>query len=213
MKFSAISNHKNFIMTRYILLISIFLSHTISVCSQNDWTLRAAPVSAANYYGVTVANGMIGIVSAPEPFKVQEVVLAGAYDRYGRGRVSNFLRSFNLLNMRIDVDGQACDKKTVSNFMQELNMREASFHAGFDHSDKASISYSYYALRQLPFTVLMDVTIKARKDITINAASVMEAPEGCGKLLQRDRSPTCSIKPAYINCQKSYRETAHVRIK
>ena len=41
---------------------------------------------------------MIGIVSSPEPFKVKDVVLAGAYDLYGRGRVSNFLRSFNLLN-------------------------------------------------------------------------------------------------------------------
>jgi hypothetical protein len=49
-----------------------------------------------------VANGIIGIVSSPEPFKVKDVVLAGAYDQYGRGRVSN-LRSFNLLNMQLDI--------------------------------------------------------------------------------------------------------------
>ena len=33
--------------------------------------------------------------------------------------------------------------------------------------DKASVTYTYYALRQLPFTVLMDVTVNAKKDILI----------------------------------------------
>jgi trehalose/maltose hydrolase-like predicted phosphorylase len=42
---------------------------------------------------------------------------------------------------------------------------------------QASISYTYYALRQLPFTVLMDVTITAKEPITLSAASVMEAPD------------------------------------
>lgn len=56
-------------------------------------------------------------------------------------------------------------------------MREAAFSASFDHGDKASVSYSYYSLRHLPYTVLMDVTIQAKKDITISSASVMEAPD------------------------------------
>ncbi|MEJ0081079.1 MAG: hypothetical protein WDM78_09070 [Puia sp.] len=43
--------------------------------------------------------------SSPQPFQVKDVVLAGAYDLYGRGRVSNFLKSFNLLNMHFSVDG------------------------------------------------------------------------------------------------------------
>ena len=70
----------------------------------NPWVISAVP-DPANYYGVTVANGMIGIVSSPQPFQVKDVVLAGAYDLYGRGRVSNFLKSFNLLNMHFNVDG------------------------------------------------------------------------------------------------------------
>ncbi|MFX8685164.1 hypothetical protein ABTM63_20605, partial [Acinetobacter baumannii] len=41
----------------------------------------------------------------------------------------------------------------------------------------ASITYTYYSLRQLPFTVLMDVTVTAKKDISMGAASVMEAPD------------------------------------
>src|SRR5208282_6832032 len=63
----------------------------------DPWVIVADRIDPANYYGVTVANGMIGVVSSPEPFKVKDVVLAGVYDLYGRGRVSNFIRSFNLL--------------------------------------------------------------------------------------------------------------------
>src|SRR5581483_9572636 len=59
--------------------------------AQDEWIIKADKIDPANYYGITVANGMIGIVSSPEPFKVKNVVLAGAYDLYGRGRVSNFL--------------------------------------------------------------------------------------------------------------------------
>jgi trehalose/maltose hydrolase-like predicted phosphorylase len=120
---------------------------------------------------------MIGVVASPEPFKVKDVVLSGAYDLYGRGRVSNFLRSFNLLNMQIDINGKRVSAANVSNFTQELNMREASFTATCNLGTQATISYTYYALRQLPFTVLMDVTITARESIDLSAASVMEAPD------------------------------------
>jgi trehalose/maltose hydrolase-like predicted phosphorylase len=145
--------------------------------AQDPWKIKADKIDPSNYYGVTVANGMIGIVSSPEPFKVKDVVLAGAYDLYGRGRVSNFLRSFNLLNMYLEVDGKRIDAKSISNFQQELDMHRASFTSQFNYSDKASVSYTYYSLRHLPFTVLMDVSITAKRDIDITSASVMEAPD------------------------------------
>src|SRR5678815_3122976 len=159
-----------------LLLIVLLLPTTILLC-QDPWKIEVNKIDPANYYGVTVANGMIGIVSSPEPFKVKDVVLAGAYDLYGRGRVSNFLRSFNLLNMTLDVDGKRLDSRSVSNFQQELDMRHASFTSRFDYADKASVSYTYYSLRHLPFTVLMDISIVAKKDIAITSASIMEAPD------------------------------------
>ena len=93
-------------MYEKILLAALLLCIIRFSFGQDPWTIKAGKVDAANYYGITVANGMIGIVSSPEPFKVKDVVLAGAYDQYGRGRVSNFLRSFNLLNMTLDIDGK-----------------------------------------------------------------------------------------------------------
>jgi len=149
----------------------------VQIQAQDPWKIATTNINPAKYYGITVANGMIGIVSSPEPFKVKDVVLAGAYDLYGRGRVSNFLKSFNLLNMQLGIDGRGISAGEIQNMKQELDMQKASFTCSFDYGDKASISYTYYSLRHLPFTVLMDVTVTPRKDITLNAASVMEAPD------------------------------------
>jgi len=163
-------------MQRLLLTVCFIILVKFSF-AQDAWKIKADKIDPSNYYGVTVANGMIGIVSSPEPFKIKDVVLAGAYDLYGRGRVSNFLRSFNLLNMYLEIDGKRIDAKSVSNFQQELDMYRASFSSNFDYNDKASVSYTYYSLRHLPFTVLMDVSITAKKDIDITSASVMEAPD------------------------------------
>ena len=159
-----------------IFLLVLLVSYSKLFC-QDPWKIKASSMDASNYYGITVANGMIGIVSSPEPFKVKEVVLAGAYDLYGRGRVSNFLKSFNLLNMRLDIDGRSISSEETKQMVQELDMKRAAFTTKFDYADKAQIEYTYYSLRQLPYTVLMDVTITARKDINLGGSSIMEAPD------------------------------------
>src|SRR6476469_5128159 len=133
-------------MKKILLLSSLFLYYQLNAQSVDPWKITATNFNRSNYYGVTVANGMIGIVSSPEPFKVKDVVLAGAYDLYGRGRVSNFLRSFNLLNMTLDVDGNRISGKNVSNMKQTLDMHTAGFTASFDYGDKATVTYSYYSL-------------------------------------------------------------------
>jgi trehalose/maltose hydrolase-like predicted phosphorylase len=164
-------------LSKWLMLLAFVVPVAANAQGADPWTVKANKIDPANYYGITVANGMIGIVSAPEPFKVKNVVLAGAYDLYGRGRVSNFLNSFNLLNMYLEIDGRRIDAKNISNFKQELDMQHAAFTTTFDYGDKATIKYTYYSLRQLPFTVLMDVAVIAKKAINITSASVMEAPD------------------------------------
>jgi trehalose/maltose hydrolase-like predicted phosphorylase len=162
---------------KQLLLITGFAIIAKFCMAQDAWKIKADKIDPNNYYGITVANGMIGIISSPEPFKVKDVVLAGAYDLYGRGRVSNFLKSFNLLNMYLEIDGKRIDAKAVSDMHQELDMRKASFTTTFNYSDKATVTYTYYSLRHLPYTVLMDVSITAKKEMNITGASVMEAPD------------------------------------
>jgi trehalose/maltose hydrolase-like predicted phosphorylase len=168
---------KTRLLSLLILLFSCLLYKKTNAQTVDPWVISASAPDPSGYYGVTVANGMIGIVSSPQPFQVKDVVLAGAYDLYGRGGVSNFLKSFNLLNMRFNVDGTDISSKNISSMKQTLNMQRASFTTSFNYQDKATITYTYYALRQLPFTVLMDITVKAKKDIEITPASVMEAPD------------------------------------
>ena len=66
-----------------ILLITLFsILAELSYCQNGDvlWTIPATDINPANYYGVTVANGMVGLVSSPEPMRVKDVVLNGVYD-------------------------------------------------------------------------------------------------------------------------------------
>src|SRR5580658_8005181 len=144
----------------------------------DTWTIHADTIDPANYYGVTVANGMIGLVSSTDPFRAKDIVLNGAFDLYGRGRVSNILKTFNFINLNLDIDGNRIGKfSQVAHFHQILDMKNACLTTTFDYQDKATVSYTWYSLRQLPYTALVDVTITARKDIEIVPASVMEAPD------------------------------------
>ena len=162
---------------KYRLLVCFFIIHTTTVCAQDAWKITANKIDPSKYYGITVANGQLGIVSSPKAFEVKDVVLAGAYDLYGRGRVGNFLKSFNLLNMYMEINGRRLSNADATNMQQQLDMQHASFTTSFDYKDIATISYTYYALRQLPYSVLMNITIQAKKNIDLGAASQMEAPD------------------------------------
>ena len=165
-------------MKEFFVILVMMFSFSFSYCQNTDtWKIVADKIDPSNYYGETVANGVIGIVSSAEPLKCKTVVLNGAYDQYGRGMVSNFLNSFNLVNMNLDIDGHRIGNGDAKNMRQVLDMKHANFTTTFNYLDKATISYTYYALRNLPYNVLVDVTITAKKDIEIIPASVMEAPD------------------------------------
>ncbi|MEN9918706.1 MAG: hypothetical protein RL662_1142 [Bacteroidota bacterium] len=144
--------------------------------AQDPWIVSAKNFDHSDYYGITVANGVLGVISSPQPLKIKEVVLAGAYDMFGRGRVGNFLPSFNLLNAEIKINGEVISDKNISNFEQRLNMKKAQFEASFDFKDLVTVEYSYVALRHLPFTVMMDVTIKSKKNVSIICSNLLETP-------------------------------------
>lgn len=165
---------------KLILLFFLFIFNSTYILAQETgtgWIIRANKIDPSDYYGITVANGMIGIVSSPQPLTVKTVVLNGAYDLYGRGMVSNIMEVFDFLNMTLDVDGERVTAANISNMKQSLNMKKAVFTSSFDFKDKATVTYSYMALRQLPYTALVNITIHAKKDITVIPASVMQAPD------------------------------------
>ena len=115
-----------------VVLLSLNAYVSIDQADIDPWRVLARDIDASNYYGVTVANGVIGVVSSPEPMKVCDVILNGTFDYYQRGRVSNILKCFNHLNMNLDVDGQRVNPSTITNYEQELDMRSAKLITQFD---------------------------------------------------------------------------------
>ncbi|NNK89130.1 MAG: glycoside hydrolase family 65 protein [Saprospiraceae bacterium] len=148
----------------------------ISIDAQSTWQVKAENIDPAEYYGVTVANGMVGIVSSPEPLKVSDVILNGVYDYYQRGRVSNILKVFNHVNMNLDIDNERINKNNISEFAQTLNMNSGTLTTSFDFKNKASVVSEVMALRHLPYTSMIVTTIQAKEDIIISPMSVLEAP-------------------------------------
>ncbi|OEK02613.1 glycosyl hydrolase family 65 [Roseivirga sp. 4D4] len=144
---------------------------------QSPWHIPAKDIDPNNYFGITVGNGMVGIVSSPQPMRVQDVVLNGVYDNYQRGRVSNILKTFNHVNFDLDINRRRVGGDMVSNYQQVLDMKKAILTTTFDIEDLASVEHQMMSLRQLPFTAMVIMKITAKKDILITPISVMEAPD------------------------------------
>jgi len=162
-------------MKKYIFFL--FLIVSMALQAQDPWKIKVTEIDPDNYYGVTVANGMLGLVSSPEPLRTSNVILAGSYDKYGRGRVSNFLNGLNMLNVSLSIDGNAVNSAHIRNFTQELDMKQAILRSSFRFEDKADVTYSYLALRQLPYCAMLVVEIKPHSDLDIDVTNIQEVPD------------------------------------
>lgn len=163
-------------------LLMLLMLPLLAAADNNDiagdgWNVSAAPFAGAPYFGVTVANGMIGLVSSREPMKLGETVLNGAYDNYGRGRVDNILKGFNFMNLTLDVDGRRLDAAAVSGLRQRLDLRHAELVTEFDLPNKLHVRHTVAALRQLPYSAIATVELSATADVTVTPASAIESPD------------------------------------
>jgi protein-glucosylgalactosylhydroxylysine glucosidase len=164
-------------MKTLYIIVGLLAFLTLKTHGQTSgWLIEANNIDPNNYFGVTVGNGMIGLVSSPNPMKVQDVVLNGVYDYYQRGRVSNILKTFNHANMNLDVDGQRVERKNITAYRQTLDMKKAALTTTFDVGDKLSVRHTMMALRHLPYIALTIVEITAKKSVNVTPMSVIEAP-------------------------------------
>ena len=143
--------------------------------STEDWTIEAEDFLSQKYYGITAANGMVGLVSSQEPFKVKETVLAGVYDYFGRGRVLNFLPNISPVNLEVKLGGTKLNKTNVQNYRQALDMKNGEF-TGEMNFEGSKVSYSYCALRQLPHAVYMEVSVTPSSDLLMECTLKHEVP-------------------------------------
>ncbi len=173
-----ISAQKSFIRS-YILCCICLIIPTFESLGQtidDSWIVSANNIDPNQYYGETVANGMVGLVSSSDPMKVEDVVLQGVFDKYGRGRVENILKVFNHINLELFVDNQLANATNINNFSQELNLRTARLITEFDFNG-VHVEHSIRSLRHLPFNQLVEVTITAKKGATIRVQNKIETPD------------------------------------
>lgn len=176
-RFFCIFDHKYSTTMKHILFF-ILLFYSFAPLAQNTWTIEADRIDPSHYYGVTVANGILGLVSSAQPLQTECVVLAGSYDKFGRGDVSNFLRGYNILNASLSIDNEQIGINNISNYHQKLDMKHAMFQGSFDFKKSASVSYSFLSLRHLPYCALLIVEIMPLRDLKIDVHNSLSLPEG-----------------------------------
>ena len=142
----------------------------------SPWHIVADAIDPNNYYGVTVANGVVGMISSPDPLKIKDVVLNGVYDYYQRGRVSNILKTFNHMNMHLEVDQRRIDRKQIEGYAQTLDMKNAELITTFNVPKKVRVKHRLMSLRNLPYTAMSIVEITALDDVNIVPINYIETP-------------------------------------
>ena len=157
--------------------------------AQDAWKITAGQIEPPSYYGITVANGMLGLVSSPEPLKISRVVLGGLYDIYGKGRVNNFLHGINMLDTELQINGSTVTASRISGYKQTLDMRQGVFCGEFDYQSLARVEYQYTSLRHLPYSCLLRVRIIPKEDIEVAVANryVIRRSLSTGYSMERQR--------------------------
>ncbi len=149
-------------MKKNLLLISLLFS--ITFYGQGDeWNIST--VNKSDYTGIAVSNGRIGILTSDKPLEVQHVVLNNVYNMDPVAKVSRVLHGMNFCNLEIYVDDEKITENNISNWTQTLNLKEASFTTTFTFKEKAEISYTIYALRNVQYTGYINVNVDAKEDI------------------------------------------------
>lgn len=150
------------------------------------WQLEAIDIHAP-YAPAPMANGGIGILPQKEPFKVEHVILNHVFDAAAPHIVSRVMKGINPFCLTVKIDGEVIDTSNIKDWHQTIDMRRAVHRTDFSVRDKAAISSELYALRNLPYAGLVDVTVQACKDLTLEVRSAMDVPDDYAKSSVRYR--------------------------
>lgn len=104
-------------------------------------------------------------------------MLNGVYDNYQRGRVSNILKVFNHVNMRLNVAGSDISRKNIQDYAQTLDMEHAQLTTSFTALNKVKVVHNMMALRHLPYSALSVVQITALEDVEVTPMSIIQSPD------------------------------------
>ena len=158
-----------------ILVAIVFATSSLIAQKSDEWNLVAT--SRLNYFGATMANGQIGIVTDDTPLKTKEIILNGVYEASPENGISRIVRGIEFLNLHLYINNQEIKSDNIDNWSQVISMKEGISTTSFSFKDVAKINYSILANRAIPFSAMAIVEITPLKDIEILANNYMIVPE------------------------------------
>lgn len=162
-------------MKKYLLILFAMVA-SISAMASDVWTVKADKIGS-EYYGVSVANGGIGIVPWNEPFSIHRTNINQVYDTNGLHGTSNAVDGLNPFQIDMILEGKPLSEYKIKDFKQELDMRHAVHTSSFTIQGKAEVRYDVRALRQLAYTGMVVVEVKALKNIDVEFTSSVKSCE------------------------------------
>lgn len=143
---------------------------------QNDgWHISTQ--NKAPYTGIALSNGRIGLLTAPEPFRIQHTILNNVFDIEPKLKVSQVVRGMDFGNLDVFIDGEQITAENITNWRQTIDMKGAAFTSHFEVAGKAQISCTIYALRNVQYAGYIDVQIAALADIDLQVLGKITTPD------------------------------------
>ena len=167
------SNNSTAMRTK-IFIAFIFLTN-ITIAQNDGWNISTT--NNTNYTGIVIANGRLGILPSEEPFRTKQIILNNVYEKASQLGVSRILEGMNFGNLDVYIDDELVAKNTITNWKQNLNMKDGSFKTSFLFKNKAQIAYTYYAIRNVPFSSYIDIKIEAKQDVKVKVIGKIESNE------------------------------------
>ena len=159
---------------KHVVIVLLSLSGIVANAQNDGWHITTT--SQEPYTGIAMSNGRIGMLTSVEPFRVKHTVLNNVYDVDPVLKVSQIVHGMDFGNLDVYVDGERLALDNISNWSQTIDMKEGSFTTDFTYKEKATISYTVYALRNLQYTGYIDIKIEALKDVEIKAVGKITTP-------------------------------------
>ena len=79
------------------------------------WTITAKNLLEGKYFGISSANGQIGIISSRKPLKTERLVVSGLFDTFGYKATSVYFDNINPLDVGMRLNGELVNEQSRSN--------------------------------------------------------------------------------------------------
>lgn len=175
---------------------------TISALAQNNdgFTISTTDKNPQTYNGVTVSNGIIGVVGSTEILKCKEVVIAGTFDREHLGGVSRVVRGAHATDLFMAIDGKPINNKNTTSWSQTLDMKKGELTTFVTNEGTARISHTQLALRQHPHMAMGVVEVTAQRDLELEVSTDVLVPIENHTILSKSRKlqDAAHFMPVYV---------------